>query len=107
VTRDESVAGQNAFPVSCQLKRRVTEGDGGISRAARLIALSPVKPAQGCPCRWKGPHLIILGVVLVVVGLVAGIPILETIGFLWVVVGVILWILGAMGRAVGGRKHYY
>jgi len=55
----------------------------------------------------KGPQLIILGVVLVVVGLVAGIPILETIGFLLVVVGVILWILGATGRAVGGRKHYY
>jgi len=42
-----------------------------------------------------------------VAGLVAGIPTLETIGFLLVVVGVILWILGAMGRAVGGRKHYY
>ena len=52
-------------------------------------------------------QLIILGIVLVVVGLVAGIPILETIGFLLVVVGVILWILGAMGRAVGGRRHYY
>jgi hypothetical protein len=48
-----------------------------------------------------------LGIVLVVVGVVASIPILETIGFLLVVVGVILWILGAMGRAVGGRKHYY
>ncbi len=51
--------------------------------------------------------MIILGVVLVVVGLVAGFSILETIGFLLVIVGVILWILGAMGRAVGGRKHYY
>ena len=48
-----------------------------------------------------------LGIVLVVVGVVASIPILETIGFLLVVVGVILLILGAMGRAVGGRKHYY
>jgi hypothetical protein len=38
---------------------------------------------------------------------VASIPMLETIGFLLVVVGVILWILGATGRAVGGRKHYY
>jgi Family of unknown function (DUF6131) len=51
--------------------------------------------------------LIILGIVLVVVGLVAGIPILETIGVLLVVVGVILWILGSMGRAIGGRRHYY
>jgi hypothetical protein len=23
------------------------------------------------------------------------------------VIGAILWILGSMGRAVGGRKHYY
>jgi len=64
-------------------------------------------PHRVVHARWKGPQLIILGVVLVVVGLVAGIPILESIGFLLVVVGVILWILGAMGRAVGGRKHYY
>jgi len=51
--------------------------------------------------------LIILGIVLVVVGVVAGIPILETIGVLLVVAGVILWILGSMGRAIGGRRHYY
>jgi len=38
---------------------------------------------------------------------VAGIPILETIGVLLVVVGVILWILGSMGRAIGERRHYY
>jgi hypothetical protein len=23
------------------------------------------------------------------------------------VIGAILWVLGSMGRAVGGRKHYY
>jgi hypothetical protein len=43
----------------------------------------------------------------VVVGLVASIPILETIGIILLVIGAILWILGSMGRAVGGRKHYY
>jgi hypothetical protein len=32
---------------------------------------------------------------------------LKTIGVLFLVIGAILWILGAMGRAVGGRKHYY
>jgi hypothetical protein len=30
-----------------------------------------------------------------------------TIGGILLVIGVILWILGATGRAVGGRKHYY
>jgi uncharacterized membrane protein len=57
--------------------------------------------------RWKESQLIILGIVLVVIGLVAAIPILETIGGILVVVGVILWVLGSMGRAIGGRKHYY
>jgi hypothetical protein len=32
---------------------------------------------------------------------------LETIGGILIVVGVILWVLGSMGRAIGGRKHYY
>jgi len=51
--------------------------------------------------------MIVLGVVLLVVGSVGGIPVLVTIGGILLVIGVILWILGAMGRAVGGRKHYF
>jgi hypothetical protein len=30
-----------------------------------------------------------------------------TIGMLIFVVGLVLWLLGAMGHAVGGRRHYY
>jgi hypothetical protein len=33
--------------------------------------------------------------------------VLVTIGGILLVIGVILWILGTTGRAVGGRKHYY
>jgi hypothetical protein len=51
--------------------------------------------------------MIILGIVLVVIGLVAGISVLETIGVILVIVGVILWALSGMGRSVGGRKHWY
>jgi len=51
--------------------------------------------------------MIVLGVVLLVVGLVAKISVLETIGVILLVIGAILWILGSKGRAVGGRKHYY
>ncbi|MHB1475286.1 MAG: DUF6131 family protein [Dermatophilaceae bacterium] len=51
--------------------------------------------------------MITLGIVLLVLGYLVKIPVLVTIGSLLLVVGVILWILGAMGRAVGGRKHYY
>jgi len=49
----------------------------------------------------------ILGLILLLIGIFAGIPILTTIGVVLLVVGVVLYILGSMGRAVGGRNHYW
>jgi hypothetical protein len=51
--------------------------------------------------------MIILGVVLLLIGILAGIPILTYIGVILLVIGAILFILGSMGRAVGGRKYWY
>lgn len=51
--------------------------------------------------------MIVLGIVLLVVGYVVGISILWTIGITLVVIGIILWILGSVGHAVGGRRHYW
>lgn len=51
--------------------------------------------------------MIALGVILLIIGLVAGISILWTIGVILLVIGVVLWILGSVGHAVGGRKHYW
>jgi len=51
--------------------------------------------------------VIILGIILVLIGWLANIPILTTIGVILVVVGLVLLVLGSMGRAVGGRRHYY
>jgi Family of unknown function (DUF6131) len=51
--------------------------------------------------------MIVLGVILLIIGLIAKIAILWTIGIIVLVVGLILAALGAMGRAVGGRRHYY
>ena len=51
--------------------------------------------------------MIILGVILIVIGALANIGILYTLGAILAVIGVILWILGAMGRTVGGRRYYY
>ena len=36
-----------------------------------------------------------------------GFGLIVAIVLLVVVIGVVLWVLGSMGRAVGGRKHYY
>jgi uncharacterized membrane protein HdeD (DUF308 family) len=51
--------------------------------------------------------LIILGVVLLIIGFIAKISILWTIGIVLVVVGAILAILGGTGRRVGGRAHWF
>jgi len=51
--------------------------------------------------------MIVLGIILIVVGYVVPVPILYTIGGILVVVGVILWILGAVGRPVGGRRYWF
>ena len=51
--------------------------------------------------------MIMLGVVLLIIGLVAKIPILDTIGVILIVIGAVLFLLGSTGRAIGGRRHYY
>ena len=51
--------------------------------------------------------VITLGVVLLLLGFLLGIPILWTLGMILLVVGIVLWILGAAGREIGGRRHYY
>jgi hypothetical protein len=51
--------------------------------------------------------LIILGVVLLIIGFLTKIAIIWVLGIIAVVIGAILAILGAAGRAVGGRRHYY
>lgn len=51
--------------------------------------------------------MITLGIIFLVIGLLTGIAILWSIGVLFVVVGAILWLLGAIGHQVGGRRHYY
>jgi uncharacterized membrane protein HdeD (DUF308 family) len=51
--------------------------------------------------------VIILGLILLLIGLLAEISILTTIGIILVVVGLILVLLGSTGRAVGGRRHFF
>lgn len=54
-----------------------------------------------------GLRVIVLGIVLLIVGFVLTIPILWTIGVILLLIGLALWILGSVGHAVGGRRHYY
>lgn len=51
--------------------------------------------------------MIIFGVIILIIGFITGIAIVWTIGTIVLVVGLVLWLLGALGHAVGGRRHYY
>ncbi|WP_198347307.1 DUF6131 family protein [Nocardia terrae] len=51
--------------------------------------------------------MIILGIILLICGVVFGIPLLTTIGIIVLLVGAALMLLGAVGRPIGGRSHYY
>jgi hypothetical protein len=51
--------------------------------------------------------VIVLGLILLLLGALLDIPILWTLGIVLLVVGAVLFLLGSMGRAVGGRRHYW
>ena len=51
--------------------------------------------------------MIVFGLILLLIGFVTGIAILWTVGVIVLIVGLVLWALGAAGHAVGGRRHYF
>jgi len=51
--------------------------------------------------------MIIIGIILLILGFLTGISILWTIGIIVLVLGLIALLLGTMGHAVGGRRHYW
>jgi Family of unknown function (DUF6131) len=51
--------------------------------------------------------MILLGIILLILGFVLTVHILWILGIVLLVIGLILAVLGATGRAVGGRPHYF
>lgn len=51
--------------------------------------------------------MIVVGAILLILGLVFGIPVLTYIGVVVLVIGAVFWLLGAAGRPVAGRRYWY
>lgn len=51
--------------------------------------------------------MIVTGIVLLLLAMLLEISLLYTIGAILIVAGAALWILGALGRTVGPRAHYW
>jgi len=51
--------------------------------------------------------VIVLGIILLVLGFVLALHVLIWLGIVLLVIGAALALLGATGRAVGGRRYWY
>jgi uncharacterized membrane protein HdeD (DUF308 family) len=51
--------------------------------------------------------MIILGLILLLIGLLLGVPILYTLGVILLIVGLVLMVVGRTGTAFAGRRHYW
>lgn len=51
--------------------------------------------------------MIVLGVILLLLGWLLGISLLNTVGTILLVVGLVALLLGAVGHPVAGRRWYY
>ena len=51
--------------------------------------------------------MIVFGAILLILGLLFNIDLLWVIGVILLVVGAVFWLLGSIGRPVGGRRVWY
>ncbi len=92
----------------------------GVIDTKRLGPAIPAHSEVSCLSRGRAPYVlrdsteqkvgicvIVLGLILLIIGFIAKVAILWTIGIVLVLVGLVLMVLESMGRAVGGRRHYY
>jgi hypothetical protein len=51
--------------------------------------------------------MLVLGLILLILGWLTDIGLLVMLGIIVLVIGAVLWILGATGRPVGGRRYWW
>ena len=51
--------------------------------------------------------MIVIGAILLILGVIFGISILTYIGVVLLVIGAVFWVLGSVGRPIGGRRYWY
>lgn len=55
----------------------------------------------------KEDLMIALGIILLLLGFMVNVQIVWSIGVILLVIGAVLWIFGAVGRPVAGRRYWY
>jgi hypothetical protein len=80
---------------------------GGAACMKRHSVGSLAPPAKAGARNAERDFMIILGIILLLIGFLAKIAILWTLGIFALLAGLILLLLGSTGRAVRGRRHYW
>lgn len=73
----------------------------------RVLPGAPAAVRTSKTTRNQLVFMIVLGIILAIVGVVISLPILLYVGVALILIGVVLAIMGSMGHAVAGRRHYY
>jgi Na+/H+ antiporter NhaD/arsenite permease-like protein len=51
--------------------------------------------------------MITLGIILLILSLFVVSAVLKSLGIILIVVGIVLALMGGIGRSIGGRRHYW
>ena len=51
--------------------------------------------------------MIVIGAILLILGFVLQVNWLWSLGIVLLVIGAVFWIMGSVGRPVGGRRYWY
>lgn len=51
--------------------------------------------------------MIALGVLLLIPGFVLKVQVLWTVGIILLAIGAVMWVLGAVGHPIAGRRYWY
>jgi hypothetical protein len=52
-------------------------------------------------------QMLIIGLILLVLGFLLDVSFLWTLGIILIIIGAVLFLLGASGHPVAGRRHYW
>lgn len=69
-----------------------------------MPATGQARPEEHNPQEYD---VIILGIILLIIGFVAKVALIWTIGIIVTIIGAALALLGMAGHAIGGRRHYF
>jgi Family of unknown function (DUF6131) len=100
---------EDTAPGGDQPKRNIEQAGAKIKGAFEHWQLTRPRVLTHWPFASESEEhtMIVLGIILLIIGFIAHIAVLWTIGIIVLIIGLVLILMGRLGHAVGGRRHYF